>query len=158
MGDSPAWLASEDGSVWLSPHGARLVYVALKLQGVYDQARTGVAPKDDVGALAAVIKWAVDRANGSRPGTSGQRFVVTMPASGSKVTVAEAAEIWQVSPRAIRKAVAEGRLQAERHGTLLLLDEYEVRHATADRRRRPGRDCGRAQAGPGDRERREDVG
>jgi hypothetical protein len=143
-GERPASLADPDGSVWLSPHGARLVHLALAL--LLRQAhRTGATPASDLAYLAMVVRLAVARADGADPGTAKATWMVTLPASDALVTAAEAAAILGVTSRAVRKAISQGRLPgARRLSSGWVIPEYEVRtcrHGSTSRRR-TGRDPG----------------
>ena len=53
----------------------------------------------------------------SRPG---------IPAGAKALTLEQAAEQWQISPRTLRRRIAEGRLTAYRHGRAIRLKPEDV--------------------------------
>lgn len=55
------------------------------------------------------------------------------PVASSPLTTAEAGQLLGIGSRAIRKAIAEGRLQAERHGDTWRISREEVEHYRAAR-------------------------
>jgi len=146
----------DDGSVWLEPHGVRLVHLALAL--LLRQAhRTGAAPGSDLAYLAEVIRLGVARAAGADPGTAEARWVAHLPVSGALVSAAEAAAILNVTPRAVRKAAALGGFPgALRLGNGWVIPEHEVR--TYGSSRHAGRDPGSGTARQGDTGQRQNVG
>jgi excisionase family DNA binding protein len=115
--------------VELSPHGARLVHLALVALVRQAAARDGGKPADDLSYLATVVRLAVARADGAAPVTGGLSFRLDLPPPGQMITVAEAAAIRGVTPQAIRKAIRAGRFPAQRHGSLWLVPEEAVRRA-----------------------------
>jgi excisionase family DNA binding protein len=58
---------------------------------------------------------------------------VAEPAPSSSVTTAEAGQLLGIGPRAVRRAIAEGRLRAERHGDVWRIRREDVEHFRAAR-------------------------
>ena len=49
-----------------------------------------------------------------------------IPAGAKALTLEQAAEQWQISPRTLRRRIAEGRLTAYRHGRAIRLKPEDV--------------------------------
>jgi hypothetical protein len=112
---------------------ARLVLLGLELLRLESQRRDG-GP-----AMSARFRSLYERcrivASALPPATYERAFTISLPSSDTLITTAEAAAIWGTTRQAIRGAVKAGRLTGHRHGRTLLVEEYEVRHKAAVRRR-----------------------
>src|SRR5436190_4677782 len=97
--DPPARLEAD--GVFLTPRGVHLVAKVFKdrFGPVYPDGR--YQDLDDLTYVRQVLREAT-RPRRSAAGTSGQRVTILLPSSDAQVTVAEAAEIWECSPRSIR--------------------------------------------------------
>jgi hypothetical protein len=164
VADRPASLVGTDGHVILSPHGARLVHLALEAATRQATRRDGGKPASDVEYLRTVLRLAVDHADGSATGSPGTPWRLVLPSSAARITTAEAAAILGVTERAVRLAAAQGRYGAERHGRVWSLSEIEVRQAArngashGNGRPQPVADPGCREDGPTRRRERPQVG
>jgi hypothetical protein len=131
------------GGVLLGRRACLAVAAALELVARQAAVRDGgVRPGAEFEQLRRVVALG---AQGCEPATvQGSRRPV-MPPSERLLTVRQAAEIRHVSPQAIRKAIATGRLAARRHGSQWPVREIDVRTAEHGKTRaggNPGRRAG----------------
>lgn len=132
MPERPAVPVGADGYVLLSPHGARLVLLALDVLGRQVAAADGRPPTGDLAQLRRTVGEAA--AAGTAPGTIAGPWPQLVATSAERLTTVEAAAVLGVTERAVRKAAAAGRFGATRHGRTWSLDAAAVRRAA---RRQP---------------------
>jgi excisionase family DNA binding protein len=93
----------------------------------------GADPEVDavlVALAVAAAAWREQRA-GTASGTAVDEGAE--PAASSQLTTAEAGDLLGVGARAVRRAISEGRLPAERHGDVWRIDREDVEHYRAAR-------------------------
>lgn len=97
-------------------------------------AQRGADPEVDGVLIAmgvAAARWRQQH-TGSARGTA--VAATAEPAPSSSLTTTQAGQLLGVGPRAVRKAIAEGRLRAEPHGSAWRIAREEVEHYRAARR------------------------
>jgi excisionase family DNA binding protein len=140
-GDPPAQLWP-GGGVLLTRRGCEIAAAGLELLRRKAAVRDGgVGLGAEFAQLLAVVALG---AQGCEPATVQARWRLDMPPSDRLLTVTEAAALRRVSGAAIRKAIAAGRLPAQRHGSQWLIREIDVRaeHGKTRTGGDPGRRAG----------------
>lgn len=147
-------MGNGDWPVWLSRRGAEMCAAALEQVRRGTARNGGAAPNTDFEWLAQVLRLAVapptNGADGSGLGTETVSVRINVPSSapvGTRhLTTRAVAELAGVSDRTVRKAIASGRLAADRAGWTWLVDERDARH-WAGARKGSAREGSTAQAG-----------
>ena len=138
MTDRPTHIVFGSGEVTAGRDGARIVVAWAELARRYLNQKGGAAiPPGWRGQPDA--EWVYEQMrliaepppppdrDGDESGTVTGPVTVIMPASSSVLTVGEVAELQQVSPNTVRRALREGRLTGERHRGGWLVREDNAR-------------------------------
>jgi len=129
----PAAFVHGDGAVVVVPaRAAAWLERFTDLRAVRIENR-GLDPETDAVLIALGVAAAAWRnahtgsANGTGLAPSAE------PAASSLLTTAEAGQLLGIGTRAVRKAIAEGRLRAVRHGDVWRIEREDVEHFRAVR-------------------------
>jgi excisionase family DNA binding protein len=130
---SPAAFVHGDGAVVVVPARTAAWLERFADLRAIRTAHRGADPEVDAVLVAlalAAATWRNAHA-GSVRGTDLAR--TAEPVASSLLTTAEAGHLLGLGPRAVRKAVAEGRLQAVKHGDAWQIEREDVEHFRAVR-------------------------